>query len=463
MQAPDRTRTLALALAVFVCPLARGQAPVGPLQEQDAGSAREAADVLDRAWSLLGERVGELSTWQATGKVTIEGAEEGEFVDMIDRRGRVYSWTRVPGLGAVELGWDGRTVWERDERAGARIKKGADAAVRAAQDEAALVRPVARDLRGRAAHGRGGARRTNVLAHRADAAPRGCRGGARPERARVLRTRGGTSRACRRASLQEPRTPHPEESPVDVLYVDRESNRWQRLVMKVRSPSGAALSLATRFEDWREVDGVWFPFQRSVELGRTRLVRTVESLEVDAELPAGRLALPRAIAARLQLLEPESRVPRIEVAEPRHVASTRIQATPQEFGPLLLRTIRTVQAALRQRGIQPVGPPFARYHRMDTELVDLEIGFPVGQTIVGGDAFQAGVLPGGPVATIVHEGPLEALPETYVRLEKAITEQDHEIQGGQWEVYWTLLDPTVDPRASLVQIVVPVREVADGG
>ena len=439
MSTPMRPRLLLLLLAL----LASGSQLLhaAPARQAEATELPAGDVVLDRSWGSMGVRAAELSTLRATGHVSIEGMEgDGDFIEMFDRRGGAYMMTRIPGFGIVEQGWDGKRVWDRDLRGGGRLKQGVDEVV--ARRKMRLLSYVPW-------------RRLYASAEVTDREQVDGRDYWQVTLSPVREP--GASKGESDASGGAP------EGNDDVLYIDCETDRWSRFVMRLPGPSGTSLSVATRFEDWREFEGLWYPYRRIVELGSSRLIRTIEQVELDVELPASRLSLPREIAARLSMTEPVSREPRLEQVEPREVASMRVQVTPDQFGSTLMRTVRRLQAQLVGLGVQPAGPPFARYHRMDPSAIDLEIGFPVSAKVTDGAELKASMLPGGLVATVVHEGSMEGLPATYARLEAMIRDEGHQIAGGQWEVFWTLIDPTVDPREGLTQIVVPVREQGDGG
>ena len=83
--------------------------------------------------------------------------------------------------------------------------------------------------------------------------------------------------------------------------------------------------------------------------------------------------------------------------------------TPWEQLPTVIpRFIGDVFGFLGQHGIQPRGAPFVRYHviDMDREL-DIEVGVPTAQSAAGNDRVQAGSLPAGRYASLIHTGPYD--------------------------------------------------------
>lgn len=60
---------------------------------------------------------------------------------------------------------------------------------------------------------------------------------------------------------------------------------------------------------------------------------------------------------------------------------------------------------LGARGITPAGPPFLRYNVIDMERqLEIEAGVPVASSVEGDGHVQAGTLPAGRFATLLHVG-----------------------------------------------------------
>lgn len=103
----------------------------------------------------------------------------------------------------------------------------------------------------------------------------------------------------------------------------------------------------------------------------------------------------------------------------------------------------TVVNAVQGQGARVAGPPFAMYHGMPSETVDVEAGFPVAGPFAGTDDVTASVLPGGRTARALHVGPYEALTETYQEMTTWLQEKDLTPGASMWEVY--LSDPNTEP------------------
>jgi effector-binding domain-containing protein len=124
-------------------------------------------------------------------------------------------------------------------------------------------------------------------------------------------------------------------------------------------------------------------------------------------------------------------------------------------------TYSSVWAAIAGQGLRVTGPPFALYHGMPGETIDLEAGFPVEGTFRERGDLRAGVLPGCRVIVGMHIGPYERLASTWMAMQEWGREQGLERSGDSfWEVY--VSDPRAepDPEQWRTQLVQPVESCA---
>ncbi len=75
--------------------------------------------------------------------------------------------------------------------------------------------------------------------------------------------------------------------------------------------------------------------------------------------------------------------------------------------------LRALSAYLQQRGVQPAGAPFVRYHTFGETETDLETGIPVAEPVAGEGRIVSGVLPGGPAISTQHIGLHDRLGDAY--------------------------------------------------
>lgn len=99
---------------------------------------------------------------------------------------------------------------------------------------------------------------------------------------------------------------------------------------------------------------------------------------------------------------------------------------------------------LQRAGIQPAGPPFARYS-VEGGIFHVTAGVPV--ATVPAD-LTAAELPGGTIATTLHVGSYETLPEAFHTVIEWIGSNGYRITGDPWESY--LDEPDVPAPRTLV-------------
>ena len=129
-----------------------------------------------------------------------------------------------------------------------------------------------------------------------------------------------------------------------------------------------------------------------------------------------------------------------------HILSIRTTATMDEIGKVMGPLFGEVYGCIQRSGQEPAGMPFAIYHSMDGETVDLECGMPVASPMDGVGRVEAGELPAGTVATATHMGPYDALRQTWEALTEWMSSQGLQPAGAPWEVYVT--DPSAEPDQS---------------
>ena len=139
------------------------------------------------------------------------------------------------------------------------------------------------------------------------------------------------------------------------------------------------------------------------------------------------------------------------------ILSIRTTATMDKIAEVMGPLFGEVYGCIRQSGHEPAGMPFAIYHSMDGDAIDLECGLPVASPMEGAGRVQASELPAGTVATVTHVGPYDALRQTWAALTEWMGSQGLQPAGAPWEVYVT--DPGAEPDQSKwrTDIFFPVR------
>jgi effector-binding domain-containing protein len=134
----------------------------------------------------------------------------------------------------------------------------------------------------------------------------------------------------------------------------------------------------------------------------------------------------------------------------------RTRAAVQDLSRVMGETYGAIAQYLGELGEYPAGPPFAAYHNMDMQDLDVEIGFPVARELPGRGDIQAGHLPQGKVATHLYTGPYSDMESAYDALSRWIEENGYEPTGVAYEFY--LSDPEeTPPDEHQTQIVFPLK------
>jgi AraC family transcriptional regulator len=165
---------------------------------------------------------------------------------------------------------------------------------------------------------------------------------------------------------------------------------------------------------------------------------------------------------RFTTTEPRERImttPTItrEQRDPQPFLFVRKQCSYTEIASAIGECLPRVYMHCQQHALAMAGPPIVRYAKVGTGLLTLEGGFPLATPADGEGEIEAGELQGGPVATAVHIGPYDALPQTHAAIERWIAEHGHRAKGAPWEQYLTDPGEEPDPAKWRTQVVVPLE------
>lgn len=131
-----------------------------------------------------------------------------------------------------------------------------------------------------------------------------------------------------------------------------------------------------------------------------------------------------------------------QAAQP--TVSIRTRAAVQDLPQVMGQVFGEIAQYIGRAGGQFAGAPFAAYYNMDMQDLDVEIGFPVAASLPGEGRIQAGQIPGGYVATVLHVGPYDAIGPAYEALTKYIADHGYAPSGIAYEFYLT--DPNEEPK-----------------
>ena len=125
------------------------------------------------------------------------------------------------------------------------------------------------------------------------------------------------------------------------------------------------------------------------------------------------------------------------------VLSIRTRTSVEDLPQVLGQAYGAIAQYLGELGECPVGPPFAAYYNLDMQNLDVEIGFPVSQTLPGKGDIEASEIPGGKVATYLYTGPYSEMEPAYDALSQWMKDNGYEPTGVVYEMY--LDDPAQTP------------------
>lgn len=146
----------------------------------------------------------------------------------------------------------------------------------------------------------------------------------------------------------------------------------------------------------------------------------------------------------------------IETAPEQHALACRTRGSVEEIPAILGRVYGEIMGLLQVAGENPGGAPFVIYYNEDMQNLDMEIGFPVNKVLSGKGDIKGITIPGGKIATTLHQGPYKEVEATYNKIIPFMQEQGVTPQGHVIEYY--LNDPAVTPEAELLtKVVFPLK------
>ena len=148
----------------------------------------------------------------------------------------------------------------------------------------------------------------------------------------------------------------------------------------------------------------------------------------------------------------------IKQIESRPVAAVKFTAGVAEMASKFGAAFGQIMQYVTQSGAQIAGPAIGYYEQLGNERFNVTAGFVVAQPIEGDGQVVPFELPAGKIATTMHVGPYETLPEAYAALMEQAEAQGMEIDmtSPMWEEYLT--GPDVPPEQTQTVICWPVKQ-----
>ncbi|WP_297094941.1 GyrI-like domain-containing protein [uncultured Draconibacterium sp.] len=113
---------------------------------------------------------------------------------------------------------------------------------------------------------------------------------------------------------------------------------------------------------------------------------------------------------------------------------------------------------LAQKEIEMAGMPFALYHLMDEENIDLECGIPIDADVEGNRTVKVATFPTTTCACLDFYGDYSNLQEGHIALQKWVEAHGFNLASAPMEIYLTDPQQEPDPAKWLTRICYPVEQ-----
>lgn len=142
--------------------------------------------------------------------------------------------------------------------------------------------------------------------------------------------------------------------------------------------------------------------------------------------------------------------------ELQHAVSIRTRSAVGDLPKVIGNAYGVIIKYLSELGKEPSGAPFVAYYNMDMQDLDIEIGFPVCESIAGKNEVEKSEIKGGKYITCMHIGPYNKIEPAYTALINWASENGYILNEMAYEFY--LNCPTEVPESELqTRIVFPLK------
>lgn len=141
----------------------------------------------------------------------------------------------------------------------------------------------------------------------------------------------------------------------------------------------------------------------------------------------------------------------------RTTAVIRMTVKRERMAEAFPPAIQEVMSVVGAQGAQPAGPLFARYLRMGSGEVEVEIGVPLSRPIEPEGRITISSLPGGSALRAVHQGSYEELYSSWDQFGRWVAENGHEPDEGLWESYVAGPETSSDPAEWRTELILPLK------
>ena len=122
----------------------------------------------------------------------------------------------------------------------------------------------------------------------------------------------------------------------------------------------------------------------------------------------------------------------------------------------MARMYGNLYAYLQKEGLQMADMPYAIYHKIDGDLIDLECGIPVLEKVESTTDIQAGTMPSRTYAEADHIGAYETLGQTHEFIQQWLKSHNIVMSGAPMEKYLTDPYQVTDTAQWITAVLYPV-------
>jgi effector-binding domain-containing protein len=144
----------------------------------------------------------------------------------------------------------------------------------------------------------------------------------------------------------------------------------------------------------------------------------------------------------------------IKILPVKHTLYLRTTCPVGEIPAFLGRAYGNIMQYLEVLGEKPISGPYALYHNLDMQALDIEAGFPVAYEFMGKGDIKAGIVRAGKYASTLHTGPYDQMEPTYTALQKWVEGQGEKPTGEAYE--WYFSPPETPPELTLTEVWFPL-------
>jgi effector-binding domain-containing protein len=123
---------------------------------------------------------------------------------------------------------------------------------------------------------------------------------------------------------------------------------------------------------------------------------------------------------------------RLESFKSRPLAVVRRRCTLQEFATVIPEACGIVWNIVRAQKVTGAGRHVAIYW---DDVFNLEVGVELDAPFAGHDEVVGSAIPSGTVATAMHLGPYNRLPEALQAIRRWCAQHGHTLAGPNWDIY----------------------------